>query len=311
MMTADGSGGTGAGIDTGTGGGRLLGTGGTASGGTGSVAGGSGGAPVGGTGGLPGAGGALGTGGNPGSVGVAALATGGTGVGGSGAGAGGNLAMAGNPGAAGSAAGGAPPPRIISIDFVGAAPVPMGPTEVAGIKPAANWNSAPGATGTLSTLVDQFGAVVPGLVVKWTSQGGGVFSLWTVDRPGDARMFNGYLDPIGAPAMIQIQGVPDAASAARFDMYLYAMGSIAMAGNDRTSTYAIPSIQLGLSQRSPSPATAADLPVYMKATNGGFGNYVQFARVSGTAFTILATPGTGLITRAPVNGLQIVLPPGT
>jgi hypothetical protein len=187
----------------------------------------------------------------------------------------------------------------------------MGPTEVAGIKPAANWNSAPGATGTLNTVVDQFGVVVPGLVVKWASPGGGVFSLWTVDRPGDSRMFNGYLDPVGGAAMIQIQGVPDAASAARFDLYLYAMGSIGMPGDDRTSTYGISPIQLGLSQRAPSPATAADLPVYMKATNGGFGNYVQFARVSGTTFTILATPGTGLVPRAPVNGIQIVLPSGT
>jgi hypothetical protein len=47
------------------------------------------------------------------------------------------------------------------------------------------------------------------------------------------------------------------------------------------------------------------------APAGGAGNYIIFRNVTGAAFTLTATPGTGTATRAPVNGLQIVSPTGS
>jgi hypothetical protein len=126
-------------------------------------------------------------------------------------------------------------------------------------------------------------------------------------------MYNGYLDPLvyGVPATISISGLPAAAAEATFDVYLYAMGSIPNSEEERDSVYELATTLRPLSQRGPSPPTAQSLPPFGKATNGGFGNYIQFAGVSVTSFTILATPGIGGLSRAPVNGIQIVLPPGS
>lgn len=287
-----GSGGNSSGGQIGTGGTLPGSTGGTSTTGTGGAS----------SGGQSGSGGTVGSGGRTGSGGVAGVA-GGIAAGG------GSAGKAGAQGTGGASMGGVPAAgRIISVDFVGSAPAPMAPAEIAGFKPAANWNSAAGTTGSLLSLVDQTGVVVPGLSVTWSSSM--EFMQWTADQPGHSRMFNGYLDPIGAPAMITVRGIPAAAVAARFDVYLYAMGSIPGLNDDRSSTYAIGSVQVGLTERSPSPRTAADLPTYMKAT-GGFGNYVQFPAIPVSIFTIVATPGMGIQPRAPVNGFQIVLPPGT
>ena len=48
-------------------------------------------------------------------------------------------------------------------------------------------------------------------------------------------------------------------------------------------------------------------------SEGGTGNYVVFHNVTGTSFTLTATPGGSTVTglhRAPVNGIQIVYPSG-
>jgi hypothetical protein len=49
----------------------------------------------------------------------------------------------------------------------------------------------------------------------------------------------------------------------------------------------------------------------MLAANGGMGNYIIFRNVTGAAFTLTAQPPTGTVARAPVNGMQIVSPPGS
>jgi hypothetical protein len=47
------------------------------------------------------------------------------------------------------------------------------------------------------------------------------------------------------------------------------------------------------------------------APANGAGNYFVFHAVTGATFTLTATPSTGVTPRAPVNGLQIVSPPGS
>ena len=69
-----------------------------------------------------------------------------------------------------------------------------------------------------------------------------------------------------------------------------------------------PAKGIAAKQKGMTPSSFQD---FGKATNGGMGNYVQFQDVPVTDFAITATPGTGAVLRAPVNGIQIVLPPGT
>ncbi len=80
----------------------------------------------------------------------------------------------------------------IGIDFTGSTPVAMSTSEVAGVVPMSNWNSAAGAASTVPlALLDTTGTATGG-TVTWTANN--VWMLPTVDQPGDRRMMKGYLD---------------------------------------------------------------------------------------------------------------------
>ncbi len=307
-----GTGGTGTG-GTGTGG---TGTGGTGTGGTGTGGTGSGGTGTGGTGtGGIGSGGTGGLAGSVGSGGAAGASSGGTvGTGG----------QAGAAGAAGAGGMGGAHQVIISIDFIGgsvpaggtsggtlvAAPA-MGATETAGVKAAVNWNGAANIMGTLANLREADGTATAATVTWNSPVSAGNPGEWIngyADAPGNTRMMNGYLDPTSstAPATVKIAGLP-APVTGGYDVYVYTLGDLPSTST-RTYQYAIGATTTTVSQTGPSPLT---FPGFTLAPSGGAGNYVIFRNVTGAAFTLTATPGTGPQTRAPVNGIQIVWPTGS
>jgi len=207
-------------------------------------------------------------------------------------------------------------PTIVSIDFVGGAPpsdsgtngtVAMGASESAGAKPATNWNSAAGSAGTLSSLKLADGTT-SSASVTWSAAG--TWSLYLTDAPGDARMMNGYLDPMApaSPATVTVRGLASPMSSG-YDVYVYCYGDIYLV-QTRTFQYAIGSTTHSVSEAGISVHT---FPGYTQVTSeGGTGNYVVFHNVTGTSFTLTATPGTPTGSqRAPVNGIQIVYPPGS
>ncbi len=292
-------GGVGAGAGAATGGiGAVIGTGGVA------------------TGGIVSTGGRASTGGVVGSGGVG---TGGA-VGSGGAGTGGIL---GSGGGVGSGTGGATSQQILSIDFVGAivtgtggsrvaTPAPMALTEVAGLYPAANWNSAGGPAGTLTPLLRADGTSTSASVTwsaPYLSTSFGVYFVGMTDAPGNTRMMNGYLDPSNGttPAStITVSGLPWTGGC---DVYVYFLGGLGNlpAGETRSHKLAIGSASFTVSQAAPSPTI---FPGFTLATATA-GDYVVFKNVTGTSFTLTSTAVSGTTKRAPVNGLQIVWPTGS
>jgi hypothetical protein len=267
-----------------------------------------------GSGGRPGSGGRIGTGG------VGSSASGGRAGTGAGGGGGG-----GRSGVAGSAMAGASGPQILSIDFVGAVPtqvggaggtlltpIPMGPTEMAGVKTVSSWNSAPTPTGTLAALRLADGTTTTASVT-WssppTSGGVGVYGVGLEDAVGNARMMNGYLDPTSpaTPATIVVSGLPPAMTAGGYDVYVYTLGHLA--SGTRTYSYTIGASTITVSQTGPSPTIVPGFTL-VPNTNPGMGNYVIFRNLTDASFTLTATPTTG-VPRAPVNGIQIVSPTGS
>jgi hypothetical protein len=246
-------------------------------------------------------------------------AAGGTAAGGATSGGGSSGATGGASGTAGMSAAGAggAPAVIISIDFVGgrasddgstrvAAPM-MAAAEVAGVRPAARWNAAHTAMGTLAGLVESTGATTSASIA-WSSPADstttGEFTNSFTDTPGDTRMMNGFLNPAtsSAPAVITVSGLPATLTSRGYDVYVYTYGNI-IAANTRSHGYAIGSKMVSVFQLGPTPAT---FPGYSEASDGGYGNYVIFRGLGDATFTLTATPGTGTVTRAPVNGIQIV-----
>jgi hypothetical protein len=216
-------------------------------------------------------------------------------------------------------------PIIISIDFVGGQPtgtgvfgvVAMDPNEIAGVKRAAHWNSAPGETGSLTALVSSSGSATAASA-NWSVPEVGGQSTWSnsfTDAPGDPRMMNGYLDPRAAdqPGTVSVANLP-AEMSSGYDVYVYCYSAVE-SGDTRNYQYTIGSTTVSVSQ----PAlTTSSFPGYTQAIGGdggtaGAGDYVVFRNVTGSGFTLTAQPrpSTWGMQRAPVNGLQIVYPSGS
>ena len=207
---------------------------------------------------------------------------------------------------------------IISVRFVGGRTggvpgiVTMDPNDVAGVKQAKNWNSAPGNLGPLSSLVFQDGSIATGASVSWSVSG--TWTVWATpptDNTSDEHMLNGYLDPqsTASPATVNVT-LPSSMSGA-YDVYVYCYAN--MDTRTRTYKYAIGTATRTWTQQGPS-STA--FPGYNQAPEGGTGNYdyVLFHNLTGSTFTLTATPGSatgGTSVRAPLNGIQIVSPSGS
>ena len=237
--------------------------------------------------------------------------------------AGGTSATGGTSTTGGTVADAGVAPMIISIDFVGGMPpgdsgvtgtVAMAASESAGVKPAKNWNSAANNTGTQSSLVLADGTATSASVT-WNSPvtGTETSATWTLswtDAPGDVRMMNGYLDPraTSPPATVTVSGLASPMSSG-YDVYVYCFEDMTWA-DTRTSKYTIGSTTHTVTQTEPPLVTS--FAAFTLAPEAGAGNYVVFRNVTGTSFTLTATPGTSLhsTVRAPVNGIQIVYPSG-
>jgi hypothetical protein len=266
------------------------------------------------------------------------MANGGTGGGGGDRAAGiGGSSVAG-PGGSGVAGAAGTALRILSIDFVGAVPVstppdagateggadggtgrlrlisiPMDSSEVAGVKAAANWNSAVGASGSLSALALSDGTASM-TTVTWacpaTPGGTGIYGVGLVDAPGTTRMLNGYLDPTspGAPASVIINGLPPEIANQGYDVYVYTLNHANTAMI--SSRYTLGGITFTVSQIVPAP-TAAPVWVTLPPNRAiGAANYLAFRGLHGASFTLTAMPNS-TVPRAPVNGIQIVSPSGS
>ncbi len=285
---------------------------------------GAGGSDGAGTGGAGGTGGTATGGAATGGTATGGAATGGTSTGGTATG--------------GTATGGSTGPMIISIRFVGGRPggapgtTTMAAAESAGFKPATNWNSAgnpagtaaANATGSLSSLVAADGSTTTASIT-WNAP-----ATYTVPfndtagdagaALGDAHMMNGFLEAQDTTSVTIGMTLPSSMSGA-YDVYVYCYGNIN--ATTRTYRYTIGSTTHDVSQTGHSVALFSDLGGHSPALapggpDGGptTGTYILFQNVTGTTFTLTATPlsSTALptpILRAPVNGIQIVYPAGS
>jgi hypothetical protein len=213
---------------------------------------------------------------------------------------------------------------IVSIDFVGGMPpgdsgvtgtVVMAATESAGVKLAANWNSAASNTGTRSSLKLADGTT-SSASATWTTpiaslETSATWSLSWADSPGNVRMMNGYLDPraVASPAIVTVSGLASPMNSG-YDVYVYCYEDMTW-GDTRTSKYTIGSTTHTVKQTEPPLVTS--FAGFTLAPEAGAGNYVVFRNVTGPGFTLTATPGSSLhsTVRAPVNGIQIVYPSGS
>jgi len=187
----------------------------------------------------------------------------------------------------------------------------------------ANWNNASGNTGSLGSLVDDQGNA-RNASVTWSGSPA-TFALGGTATNGDQKMMKGYLDTGNdTTTTVTVSDLGQTLDTSSYDVYLYFDGSN---GNQwRKGEYTINGVTLDGEDSEdkdfiddtnafqlPVPGGAGNQPYvellnfWDTAGNNDEGNFVVFRNVTGSSFTLTATPGPNAgVGRAPINGLQIV-----
>jgi hypothetical protein len=141
-----------------------------------------------------------------------------------------------------------------------------------------------------------------------------MYTVPFTDGSGDANMMNGFLQAKDTDLLTVVVTLPSSMSGA-YDVYVYCYGNID--ASTRTYQYKIDKVATPhtVSQTGHSLTT---FPGHSLAPASGTssGTYIVFQNVTGSPFTLTATPLSSTATpapilRAPVNGIQIVYPAGS
>jgi hypothetical protein len=193
-----------------------------------------------------------------------------------------------------------PSVSTIGIDFVGSSTGRMTSNESAGVVPKTHWNSAVGAArSTPLALVDDAGTLT-NASVTWAANGAWMTPIF--DQAGNARLMKGYLDTGSTTVTsVNVMGLPSSL----YDVYVYIDGD--NREFNRTGAYRISGPGITSTTINATDLANTNFAGLFTQAAGSIGNYVRF-RISGTDFTLTATPGAATSTtlRAPVNGIQIV-----
>ncbi len=195
------------------------------------------------------------------------------------------------------------PQPAIGIKFVGSSPAIMAASESAGVVPQANWNNAAGAASSAPFyLVDNAGTATTANVT-WAAHGAWMTPI--ADQPGNARLMKGYLDTSSTSVTtVMVAGLPQGS----YDVYVYTDGDNRV--YTRTAAYQLTGPGLAQTTVNLTDVASTNFSGTFTEAAGTSGNYVKFS-ITGTAFTLTATPGTSTnaTLRAPVNAIQIVRVP--
>lgn len=184
----------------------------------------------------------------------------------------------------------------------------MAATESAGVVPQMNWNNSDGAASgdgganisgpTANSIVDNTGAVVPGLSVTWAANG-----TWSSPNmgPGDLNLMAGYLDdtPTAGDTVITFTGVPYTS----YDVYAY-LGSDGNNRSGRTRLFNfVPNDRWIRTNTSPFTSFVEGTATTQPASNEGLANYVHYRSLNTGSFDLRVLRGSNNVG---LHGIQIV-----
>ena len=191
-----------------------------------------------------------------------------------------------------------------------------------------NWNNLNGATGTgVGNLTSSAGSVVAGVAATWSADN--VFSLPNTtggaNTTANTTMMRGYLDDELTNAItLTVSGLQPLSGT--YSVVVFADGANASVTNWLRATYTIgattflneDSESVDFNSGSGNNANGLfQIPVaggtanqnWPDSPNNNEGNVMIFSGLTGSSFTLTATPGNTLNDvpgRAPINGIQIV-----
>ena len=228
--------------------------------------------------------------------------------------------------------------EIISLNFTGrSSAFTLGSSDLAGLvgnetgnalgsTMVGNWNNLNGNTGSgVGNLMDSSGAIINGVTASWSAD-----NVWDLpnttggsNTSANRTMMQGYLDNDAENAVsITVAGLEALSGSYSVVVYIdgnndtnwtrgsYTIGGTTVvnedsegvdfnsgSGNNANGLFQIP------------VAGATGNQAWPFSPNNSEGNMIIFTGISGSSFTLTATPGDALdmdVQRAPINGIQIV-----
>jgi hypothetical protein len=221
-----------------------------------------------------------------------------------------------------SAAHAAPTAPSIAINFASDEPVlnppglgsPISTAGAAGVLNTVRWNNLTGADGTtpITLNADVAGTLTPTAATviwsspnTWASTGRGEENN-TAPAGNNRSLMTGYIDTLGVGqegASVTIANLPPVQGFPFFDVYVYTQGG----ANNRGGTYTIGSTTKEHLVQGAFTGTFVEDTIDPGTTANS--NYIVFRGLSGTGFTLTATPTLGSPARAPINAIEIVASP--
>ncbi|HEX8913277.1 MAG TPA: hypothetical protein VF796_13030 [Humisphaera sp.] len=204
----------------------------------------------------------------------------------------------------------------------------VGPTETAGVVAMQNWTSLSTSVGTVGGGPTSLRADDGTAAGSVTWVGGTSTNTGLTNSAGNNRMMFGYLDTAGntAQTVVTVTGLPASITGAPYAVIVYydtpngtenrvgryalsgvTTGANTLYGRDAASTNFAGTFVQGQTT-SPTVVTPGSTFNDAAAQSVAAGNYLVFTDVSGSSFTLTATPyvSSGNNPRAPINGMQIV-----
>ena len=204
---------------------------------------------------------------------------------------------------------------MIGINFKGPTKAGMGASvgdRTAGVEPQSNWNDL-GYWGS-SSIKNDSGTVVANLSVNTSTSTDGYNSYATIPSDdGNRYLMRGYIRSSGASMTVTVSGLAVPFTNDGYDVIVYFDGGSSDA--DWITAYTITGGDITTVIYGKDKGGTGDWDgVFTKASGtssdnvNALGNYVRFDGLKASAFTLTATPVTGM-GQGPINGLQIIALP--
>jgi len=205
---------------------------------------------------------------------------------------------------------------MIGVNFEGQASTgtgtSIGPTRTASVEPQSNWNDATSGYSVLSNLTDDAGAVTSTSFDP--DKGTETFNSYVTiggSSPGDNYLMRGYVKGSASNPVSVTVAALDATAFARYDVIIYFDGDNSAADWVTAYALAVGGTTVATIYGKDSRDTSNWDGSWVEATGTTAadavpGNYVRFTGLTGSGFTLTATPDAG---SGPINAIQIISVP--
>jgi len=192
---------------------------------------------------------------------------------------------------------------LIGINFIGDKNgAEIGLSTEAGVEPQENWNDLKWWEGDM--LINADGNET-GVTVSIVTNESSYSTYVPIPGPGDNLLMRGYYHGTGSAWSVILSGLTSEYPSG-YDLIVYFDGENCGSGTDWVTAYSLSTGETIYGNDEAEPNGTEWDGQFDEASGATVGNYVRFAELTASSFTLTATPISG---DGPINAIQIISVP--